>query len=73
VTSAFEGHVLGGPFRLARAGLRLHTGHGFPMTAPLLVDRGDGQYVPVDVPVKDYPVVVQFLEFSPPASLDARP
>jgi hypothetical protein len=73
VTSAFEGHVLGGPFRLARAGLKMHTGHGFPTTASLLIDRGDGAYVSVDVPVKDYPVLVQFVEFSRPAHLDTRP
>jgi len=73
VTSAFEGHVLGGPFRLARAGLKMHTGHGFPTTAPLLIDRGDGGYVSVEVPVKDYPVLVHFVEFLRPAHLDTRP
>jgi hypothetical protein len=73
VTSAFEGHVLGGPFRLARAGLKMHSGHGFPTTAPLLIHRGDGQFFTVDLPVKEYPVVVQFEEFLPPAYLDTRP
>lgn len=71
ITSAFEGHVLGPVFLLARAGLKMRMGRR-PTTLPLLIDRGDGKFVQVDLLVEDYPAVVQFPEFIPPAYLAGR-
>jgi hypothetical protein len=71
ITSAFEAHVLGPVFRLARAGLRLRMSER-PASLPLLIDRGDGAFVQVEVPLEEYPAVVQFPEFLPPAHLDGR-
>ncbi len=72
ITSAFEGHVLGPVLRGARAGLKMRMGDR-PTTLPLLIDRGDGDFVEVQVPIEDYPAVVQFPEYLPPAYLDTRP
>lgn len=72
ITSAFEGHVLGPVLRPARAGLGMRMGER-PTTLPLLIDRGDGEFSPVELPVEDYPAVAMFLEFPPPAYLDGRP
>lgn len=72
ITSAFEGHILGPVLRSTRAGLGMRM-RGRPTTLPLLADRGTGEFIPVEVPVKDYPAVATFLEYSPPAHLDRRP
>jgi hypothetical protein len=71
ITSAFEGHVLGRVFGLARAGLKMHMKER-PTTLPVEIDRGDGQFVEVHLPVEECPAIVQFPEFLPPAYLDAR-
>ncbi len=71
ITSAFEGHVLGPGFRLARAGLKMRMGER-PTTLPLWVDRGSGEYAQIYLPVEEYPAVVQFPEFLPPACMDGR-
>jgi hypothetical protein len=44
----------------------MRTGGDHPDTLPLFVDRGDGAFVSVDVPVEDYPAIIQFPEFLPP-------
>jgi hypothetical protein len=72
VTSAFEGQVLGSILRPARAGLKMRMTQR-PTTLPLLIDRGDGEFTSIDVPVEDYPAAVIFLEYPPPAYLDGRP
>ena len=72
ITSAFEGHVLGSVLRSTRAGLGMRMRQR-PTTLPLLIDRGSGELIPIELPVKDYPAVAMFLEYPPPAYLDGRP
>jgi hypothetical protein len=67
ITGAFEGHVLGPVLSRVRAGLNMKSRRGHPKMLPLQIDRGDGKYVSVDVPVIDYPALMQLPEFLPPA------
>lgn len=71
ITSAFEGHILGAVWPAARAGLNLRTRGNKPALHPLLIER-NGTFEEVLVPVKEYPAVIMFPEFRPPAQLDGR-
>jgi hypothetical protein len=73
ITSAFEGHVLGEVFGLARAVLKMRTRRRHPTSRPLSVDRGDGEFETAEVAIREYPALVSFPEFVPPAYLDGRP
>src|SRR5262245_50243861 len=73
ITLAFEGHVFGLVLRAARAGLKMHMKKPRPTALPLSIDKGDGVWTTVDVPVAKYPAVATFLEYRPSAYLDDRP
>lgn len=71
ITSAFEGHILGAVWPTARSGLNLRTRHDKAVSHPLLIERS-GTFVEVLVAVEDYPAVIMFPEFRPPAYQDER-
>lgn len=71
ITSAFEGHILGAVWPTAPSGLSLRTRRNEAKSHPLLVQR-DGTFIKVEVPAKEYPAVIMFPEFRPPAILDGR-
>lgn len=71
ITSAFEGHILGAVWPAARSGLNLRTRRNKPDSHPLLIER-DGIFEEVLVPVEEYPAVIMFPGFRPPAWQDGR-